>query len=356
MKSDYFNFKGIQMKKTLIYSFILLSTLLFCSISSVEAARKNKKTRTFQNPVISRDWADPTVWTSDGVYYSTATGLGTLLTSTDMVNWTDTGRSPITSEARTQLCAITGNMWAPCVTKIGDKWVLYISLFIDDNHCRIAVMESTVPQGPFEWRGVLLDGVPDFGVANAIDPFTLVDEGRVWLFFGSLEDGIHVVELTSDGLHVKEGSTPVHVAGVRHPEDKFVREAYEGSYVMKRDGWWYFFASGGAFYDGTYHLVVARSRNLCGPYLDREGHLFTEGKAQPILSSQPGDRFSGPGHNGDVFTTADGRTYMYYHSHAAELGEGPRPTMLQQVFWDKEGWPYFKGNAPVGVEKLPRLR
>jgi len=339
--------------RIILKDFFLFPALMLLYTGYADGAEMTQSADTFTNPVITRDWADPAVWKADGVYYSVATGLGTLLTSTDMVNWTDTGRSPITGEARTGLLTYTSSWWAPCVVKIGDKWVLYISLFIDDDHCRIAVMDSSVPEGPFEWRGFLLDGVPDFGVANAIDPFTLVDDDRVWLFFGSLEDGIHLVELTRDGLKVKDGAVPVHVAGVRHPADKFVKDAYEGSYVMKRGGWWYFFASEGAYYDGTYHLVVTRSRELCGPYFDREGHPFTEGKTTPILSSKPGDHFTGPGHNGDVFITPDGRTYMFFHSHVEGLPEGSRPTMLQQVFWDEEGWPYFKGGAPVEVEIMP---
>lgn len=343
---------------------IIVSSAIFCLCAdgaegtaarntSVSDRENVQSTGTFKNPVIARDWPDPTVWECDGIYYSVATGLSTLMTSSDMVTWTDTGRSPITAEAHDELFGRTGNIWAPCVTKIGAGWVLYVSLFVDDDHCCIAVMESSRADGPFEWRGILIDGVPDFGVANAIDPFTLVDDDRVWHFFGSLEDGIHLVELTSDGLKVKDGSRPVHVAGVRHPAQKFVKEAYEGSYVMKRNGWWYFFASGGAFYDGTYHLVVARSRDLGGPYYDREGHLFTEGKAQPILSSRKGDHFIGPGHNGDVFTTADGRTYMFFHSHATDFPSGARPTLLQQIFWDSEEWPYFTGGAPAEQETRP---
>lgn len=308
------------------------------------------RTELFSNPVIARDWPDPTVWESDGTYYSVATGLETLLTSKDMVTWTDTGRSPITEESRSELFGRSGNIWAPCVTRIGDRWVLYVSIYVNDDNCRIAVMDSDTPDGPFEWKGILIDGVPDFGVANAIDPFTLVDKGRVWHFFGSLEDGIHLVELTSDGLKVKKGSVPVHVAGVRHPAHKFVSEAYEGSYVMKRGDWWYFFASGGAYYDETYHLVVTRSHDLSGPYYDREGNVFTDGLTGPVLASHKGDHFIGPGHNGDVFETADGRTYMYYHSHASDFPASARPTLLQQVYWDDEGWPFFKNGSPAERE------
>ena len=311
------------------------------------------RTELFANPVIARDWPDPTIWENGGTYYSVATGLRTLMTSKDMVHWTDTGRSPVTDQARAELTGRTNNIWAPCVTKIGDRWVLYVSLYVTDDKCSIAVMDSATPDGPFDWKGILIDGVPDFGIVNAIDPFTLVVEGRVWHFFGSLEDGIHLVELTADGLKVKDGAQPVHVAGVRHPAHKFISEAYEGTYVMKKNGWWYFFASGGAYYDETYHLVVARSRDLGGPYYDREGNLFTDGKAQPVLASKKGDHIIGPGHNGDVFETSDGRTYMYYHSHMTDIDPNDRYTLLQQVFWDEEGWPYFKDGRPAEKEIMP---
>lgn len=324
---------------------ILLSLILACSSALAQ--------NTFKNPVIAADWPDPTVWENGSTYYSVATGLSTLRKSTDMVNWTDTGLSPITEEARLKLTSISNNIWAPCVTKINGRWVLYVSLYINDNDCKIAVMDSDWAEGPFEWKGILIDGMPDFGVANAIDPFTLVADGKVLHFFGSLEDGIHVVELTDDGLAVKEGATAKHVAGVRHPKQKFVKEAYEGAYIMKRGGWWYFFASGGAYYDSTYHLTVARSREVTGPYYDRQGNPFTEGKAFPVLSSKPGDHFIGPGHNGDVFVTSDGRTYMFYHSHATDYPESARPTLLQQVLWDAEDWPYFKNGSPAETETRP---
>ena len=38
---------------------------------------------------------------------------------------------------------------------------------------------------------------------------------------------------------------------------------------------------------------------------------------------------------------------MYYHSHATDFPSSARPTLLQQLFWDAEGWPYFTGGAPA---------
>ena len=317
------------------------------------AACSMQAQHTFQNPVIPTDWPDPTIWKAGDTYYSVATGLKTLRTSKDMVNWTDTEQSPITQKGRDSLEAYAPNIWAPSVAKIGKKWMLYVSSYKDDTNCRISVFSSKKPEGPFKWEGFLLDGVRDCNVINSIDPFVIENEGQVLLFYGSLEDGIHVQHLTDDGLALAPGSEPKHIGGVRRPKNKFVKEAYEGTYVMKHGGWWYLFCSGGAYYDETYHLSVARSRDIEGPYYDKEGNPLTEGKALPLLASKKRDRFVGPGHNGDVFATPDGRTFMFYHSHDKTLDKDSRPTLLQEVLWDAEGWPYFRGGKPALHEEYP---
>ena len=80
-----------------------------------------------------------------------------------------------------------------------------------------------------------------------------------------------------------------------------------------------------------------------------------EGFAEKILSSRPGDRFYGPGHNGEIFTAPSGRTYMVYHCHDREIapykpdGYNPRPLFLQEIFWDAEGWPYFETGRPAAT-------
>ena len=50
------------------------------------------------------------------------------------------------------------------------------------------------------------------GIQNCIDPFYIEDGGKKYLFFGSFH-GIYGVELTADGLHVKQGAKPREVAG-----------------------------------------------------------------------------------------------------------------------------------------------
>ena len=307
---------------------------------------------TFTNPVIAADWPDPAIYCEDGVYYSVATGLRTIRRSANLIDWTDTGINPLSSAARAKLHSISKNLWAPCAVKLNGRWVLYISLFISDADCRVEALVSNSPTGPFEYAGEVVNG-PRIGIQNTIDPFVLKADGRVWMFVGSCADGIHRVELAADGLSTLPGATYTHVAGRRNPGRKIWGEpgTWEGSYVLNRKGWWYLFFSGGIYSNHTYHLMVGRSRTIDGVFLNREGRPLTEGAAKPILFSDKGDKFYGPGHNGEVFTSADGRDFMFFHSHDTAFPPAARPTLLQELKWTPDGWPYFENNRPKLTER-----
>ena len=111
------------------------------------------------------------------------------------------------------------------------------------------------------------------------------------------------------------------------------------------------FVSGGHYGDHTYYLTAGRSREITGTFLDRQGRPMTDGLAEPILSSRKDDFFYGPGHNGEVVKSADGRDYIFFHSHVRGYKPNERPTLLQELFWDEDGWPYFKDNRPQKTDR-----
>lgn len=313
---------------------------------------------TFTNPVIAADWPDPAIYCENGVFYSVATGLATVRTSTNLIDWTDTKIDPLSPAARAKLLSISKNLWAPCVVKLEGRWVLYISLFISDPDCRVEALVSDSPTGPFEYAGEVVNGKA-VGIQNTIDPFVVkAEDGKVWMFVGSCADGIHRVELTADGLAAKPDAKYVHVAGRRNPGRRIWGEpgTWEGSYLLKRNGWWYFFFSGGIYCDHTYHLMVGRSRTIDGVFVNREGQPLTAGQAKPILLSDKGDKFFGPGHNGEVFTSEDGRDFMFFHSHDTAFPQDARPTLLQELKWGADGWPYFENDRPKLTETRFRVR
>ena len=306
----------------------------------------------FTNPVWSEDRPDPTAIYSDEdhCYYCCATGWNpAFLKSKDLVHWEETDIHPLSEKALATLRKYGSSCWAPQFANIGGKYQLYLSIRSSCSDSRIAVVSSDRVTGPYEFKGIITDGLVT-GIDDTIDPYAFADPetGKTWLVFGSV-GGIHIVELTPDGLALKEGARYKHVAGRKMSEDNERLTVFEGSYVYKKDGWWYLFASAGRYNDYSYSIVVGRSRNPEGPYLTRDGKDMADGFAEVILSSSPYDEFYGPGHNGEIFTRPDGSTYMIYHVHhgdyrADRLSRGyiHRAMNLQQVYWDEDGWPYFK--------------
>ena len=311
----------------------------------------------FTNPVWRADAPDPTCWRADDGYYLTSTARA-LLKSTDLVHWQKVRDDFLAPGERARIKRDWRGIWAPDVARIGNAWNLYVSYWKGAENTAIAVYTCDRPEGPFT-NGVIVTDGRVTGIRDTIDPDAVVDPetGKTWLFFGSVGK-VHRVELTADGRALAPGAAYVHVAGLNDRDPKahpHRRRVFEGTYLYHRGDWWYLFASSGEYNHGTYAVVVGRARHLTDDFTDRAGRLMKEGFAETILRSRRGDRFYGPGHNGEIFTAPSGRTYMIYHCHDRATtpyqphGYNPRPLFLQEVLWDADGWPYFETGRPVSA-------
>jgi arabinan endo-1,5-alpha-L-arabinosidase len=178
-------------------------------------------------------------------------------------------------------------------------------------------------------------------VQNSIDPFYIEEKGKKYLFWGSFH-GIYGIELTADGLNLKPDAKPRQVAG----------SAYEGTYIHKKNGYYYLFASVGSCCAGlksTYTTVVGRSKNLFGPYVDKQGRPMLENNHELLI--QKNEHFLGTGHNSEIITDDAGQDWMFYHAVKASRPRG-RVLMLDKIQW-KDGWPYVEGNTPSLVSDKP---
>lgn len=313
---------------------------------------------TFKNPIWPQNWPDPTAVfnPTDSIFYCLATGWNTtLLRSKDLVHWEDTGKRPYAHGAIKKMRQLGQSLWAPQFAKIGNKYMLYVTIRSSDKDAKIVALSSDSVTGPFRFCSVVTDGL-DTKIIDTIDPFVFTDKTthKVWLIYGST-GRIHIVELNKEGTAFAQGATPKPVAGRHINEDESRLTVYEGSYIYQRNGWWYLFCSPGRYNDYSYAIAVGRSRNPEGPYLDKEGNNLADGNATIILSSSPYDPFYGPGHNGEIFTDKSENTYMIYHVHNDNYIQSrktnkyiPRSMNLQQIYWDAEGWPYFKAEEKAG--------
>lgn len=318
----------------------------------------------YENPVWGPDAPDPTVWKADdGRYYASSTYQDVLM-SADLVHWRKTGGKLLEKAEYDWIAKTWPHVWAPDVVKIGDWYNLYLTFHNTGKHTAIAAYRSRNPGGPFTDRRILVTSEGD-GRFETIDPEVVVDSdtGRTWLFFG--HGDVRRVELTADGRDRKPGSKIEHVAGVElggKPEDSlngWVAGGTEGAYLHRHAGKWYLFVSEGNWMDHTYRVSVGRAERLDGAFFDRDGRPMAQGAATPILTSENGDEFFGPGHNGEIFTSSTGRDYLFYHCHwtgtksfepVASVWTGsrkykPRALFLQEIFWDGDGWPYFKNGG-----------
>ncbi len=328
---------------------------------------------TYLNPVIRNDCPDPTVLDNrkrDGYFYaySTRSRVGETVyeipvwRSKDLVHWEMAGAA-FSAETRPSW-EPKGVLWAPDINYIGDKYVLYYALGVWGDHDLSAsgVVVSDSPTGPFRDLGMLVSRA-NTGVGNSIDPNYFEDtDGRKYLYWGSLShptdaeagrrSGIFVIEVTEDGLALKPGSKPVKVAGDR----------MEGTYVHKRDKYYYLFASEGSCCNGknsTYHIIVGRSTSPLGPFVSQSGMSMITGKEgvydTVILTRDAKDIFCGPGHNGEIVRDRKGHDWMPYHTYWKGNDYKGRLMNLDRVFWTQDGWPYFDKGVPSSQYPAPRF-
>lgn len=331
------------MKKLLVLS--LLFSLTACSSSAATDDKPGEKPgNVYQNPVINYSLPDPSIIDGgDGYYYLYATEDIRNLPihrSKNLIDWEYVGTA-FTERTRPNF-EEKGGLWAPDVSKIGDKYVMHYSMSVWGGEwtCGIGCATADKPEGPFTDHGKMFRS-NEINVQNSIDPFYIEDGGKKYLFWGSFR-GIYSIELSDDGLSVKEGAKPRQVAGT----------AYEGTYIHKKDGYYYFFASIGTCCEGlksTYTTVVGRSENLFGPYVDKKGGKMLDNQHEILI--QKNNSFVGVGHNSEIVTDKAGNDWMFYHGVSTKNPDG-RVLMMDKVEW-KDGWPSVQGNTPSTEAEKP---
>jgi Beta-xylosidase len=292
----------------------------------------------YRNPVIDKGLPDPTIIkANDGYFYLYATEdtrNTPIYKSQNLTDWTFLGTA-FTNNTRPTF-ELKGGLWAPDINYIGGQYVLYYSMSVWGGEwtCGIGAATSANPEGPFTDHGKLFRS-NEIEVQNSIDQFYIEEDGKKYLFWGSFR-GIYAIELSGDGLSVKQGAEKRQVAGT----------AFEGTYIHKREGYYYFFASVGSCCEGinsTYQLVVGRSESLFGPYVDKSGkNMMDNGYTLVIGSNQ---HFVGNGHCSEIVKDDEGNDWIFYHGINAENPKG-RVLLLDKVKWDDEDWPYVDNASP----------
>jgi len=283
---------------------------------------------------------DPAIIRQGGYYYLFSTGRGIpIRRSTDLRQWERLGRVFESDAPQWAVEAIPGAMsiWAPDISFTGGQYRIYYSVSTFGSQrsaIGLAVNKTLDPASPdYRWTdlGMVVESAPDKTDFNAIDADAFTDAaGHQWLIWGSFYGGIRMARLDASTGKLADPNiiTVASRSGVN---------AIEGACLMRHDGYYYLFVSFDLCckgVDSTYKIMVGRSRDVTGPYFDREGRSMLEGGGTLLLESD--DEWKGPGHN--EILQDDGSDYILHHAY--DPRNRGRPTLLiRPLTWDKDGWP-----------------
>lgn len=282
---------------------------------------------------------DPsTVVACEGKYYTFGTGGGGLI-SNDGWTWYGGGVRP-------------GGGAAPDVIKIGDRYLVIFGATGGSSSHKGAILtmwnKTLDPISPdFKYSKPVVVATSDgYEENDAIDPGVMLDPttGRLWLSYGTYFGFIRLVELDPKTGGLKTGNKPVDIA-----------ITCEASTLVYRDGWYYLLATHGSCCDGansTYNIVVGRSKQVTGPYLDNVGRSMLEGGGKMVVATRGG--LIGPGHFGHIILEK-GVEKMSLH-YEADLEQGGASVLgILPVVW-KDGWPVAGLKFKEGSYEIESVR
>ena len=298
---------------------------------------------------------DPVMIKEDDTYYvfctggRKRTGFIPILCSKDMINWQRCGAVFDTlPEWATEQIPGTRGIWAPDVSYFNGLYHIYysISTFGKNNSAIGLVTNVTLdPDNPdYKWidHGMVIrstEGVTDW---NAIDAnIAIENEDSIWLCWGSFWSGIKMKRIDPEtGMTSQENTTLYSLASrPRYGEHQTppVEGAIEAPFLVHHKNYWYLFVSfdfccRGA--NSTYNIVVGRSKDITGPYIDRSGKPMLEGGGTQVIRASETGAWKGPGHNG--YFRENGQDYLVFHAYDGQTGRSE--LKISTMEW-KDDWP-----------------
>ena len=307
---------------------------------------------------------DPVMALEDSTWHIFATGFGIQhMTSQDRQTWTVQPTPVMTvipEWTRDSVPGFTHHVWAPDIIKWHNRWWLaYSCSTFGKNGSAIGLLSKPSLSFPV-WNdeGCIVTSRENRDNWNAIDPnFVIDDNDQPWLVWGSFWDGIQLARLDTT-MHLAAGEKPRTIARrynltdpdgkkalsinpnpPKNPTSDFAGpNAIEAPFIFKHDGWYYLFVSWDYCCQGSksnYRVAVGRSRNVEGPYVDREGRDMRDGGGNLFLE---GDKkvFEAAGHC--AVYTFNGEDIFICHGYSI-AHEGASILIQRPITWTKENWP-----------------
>lgn len=302
---------------------------------------------------------DPVMAKEGDFYYAFSTGPGiTIYQSEDLEHWKWIGRvfEGEPDWARQAVPGFRGHLWAPDIVEKDGHFYLYYSVSAfgkNTSAIGVAVNQTLDPDSAdYRWvdRGLVIQSVPNRDHWNAIDAAVIIDQdGIPWMSFGSFWEGLKLVRLEEDMVHLAEPQEWYSLS--RRPADPVAPDnpgegAVEAPFIFHRDGWYYLFVSFDKCcrgMDSTYNIRMGRSQDVRGPYIDREGKSMLQGGGTLVLEGN--NNWVALGHNAAY--RFDGRDYLVFHAY--ETADNAKQKLrILPINWD-DGWPTVD---PADLDRL----
>lgn len=294
---------------------------------------------------------DPVMIRQGNTYYLFCTGRGiSVFSSQDRSNWRQ--ERPVFDTppawAMEAVPGFKGHIWAPDISFHNGLYYLYysVSAFGKNTSCiGVATNKTLNPtDAAYKWvdHGKVIQSVPGRDLWNAIDPNLVFDYDAVpWLVFGSFWNGIKLVKLDTTLTAIADPQEWRTLASRPRSTTTTGEQAGEGAieapFIFKKHGYYYLFVSFDYCCKGVnsnYKIMVGRSKEILGPYVDRNDVRMDQGGGSLVL--QGNESWPGVGHN--AVYTFESKDYLIFHAYDA-ADEGKPKLKILTLQWDEERWP-----------------
>jgi arabinoxylan arabinofuranohydrolase len=281
-----------------------------------------------------------------------------ILSSKDLVNWTDCGNVDVTVPG---VSAWAHNSWAPAAAfkKIDGKDTFF--LYFGDSANGIGVLTSENPAGPFKdplGHALITRNTKNCGdVTWLFDPAVFVDDdGTAYLYFGG---GVPGGSSSTD----KQKSNPCTARAVKLGDDMI---SLEGEPVVI-DAPYMFEDSGINKFGDTYYYSYCTNWDVPNGKDFRSGQIAYMTSSSPlgpfhfkgIVLRNPGDFFGQGGNNHHCMFSFMGENYIAYHARILEqhmmILHGYRSTNIDKLIVNENNMLESVAASERGVQQVCSL-
>ena len=262
-----------------------------------------------QNPVAGEDFPDPSVVATGQAYVAFATNSDghnvSMLTSPDLVHWTDSGDAMPTLPS----WAEPGTIWGPSEIKTASGWVMEVTVgdARRDRQCVFAATSDAVT-GPYALQP---DPVACEQTAS-IDPSVVRDRvGNAWLVWKDESDGVGPTTIRAARLDPEATTLVSHPVTLLTSAAAAVTNIEAPSLVQTGNGYLLFFSVGG-WRSSSYRTGYATCTALT---------TTCQTVSTNWLSARDG--LDAPG-GLEVFAGNDGATYAAFHTGSCRCTQPTR--------------------------------